>query len=43
MLAGSDPQPSCPRAVGELNDDEAFELLGLTSLLMRKLDQVRTT
>lgn len=32
--------PSAHEQFGELKDDEAFELLGLASLLMRKLDQV---
>jgi Protein of unknown function (Hypoth_ymh) len=32
--------PAAHEQFGELEDDEAFELLGLASLLMRKLDQV---
>jgi len=32
--------PSAHEQFGELDDDEAFELLGLASHLMRKLDQV---
>jgi uncharacterized protein (TIGR02391 family) len=35
--------PAAHEPFGELDYDEAFELLGLASLLMRKLDQVRTT
>jgi uncharacterized protein (TIGR02391 family) len=31
--------PAAHEQFGELDDDEAFELLGLTSHLMRKLDQ----
>jgi len=35
--------PHAHERFGEMDDDEAFELLGLASLLMRKLDQVATT
>ena len=30
--------PAAHEPFGEMDDDEAFELLGLASLLMRKLD-----
>ena len=35
--------PAAHEQFGEMDDDEAFELLGLASLLMRKLDHVART
>jgi uncharacterized protein (TIGR02391 family) len=35
--------PSAHEQFGEMEDDEAFELLGLASLLMRKLDEAKPT
>lgn len=35
--------PSAHEPFGEIDDDEAFELLGLASHLMRRLDQASRT
>ena len=35
--------PAAHEQFGEMEDDEAFELLGLASLLMRKLDEAKPT
>ena len=42
-VTASDPQPSAHEQFGEMDDDEALELLGLASHLMRKLDEASQT